>query len=110
VLTGRVSKQELTCESEIKLCLLDNLYLLEFANVHLHLLVDPVYQSRQMERYATNKQNTMISDAISTMQLLFAIFRTSYSLKLSVRSVTSTELLDSTLQSTLLPLLKLCHD
>jgi hypothetical protein len=109
VLTGRVSKQELTCESEIKLCLLDNLYLLEFANVHLHLLVDPVYQSRQMERYATNKQNTMISDAISTMQLLFAIFRTSYSPKVDVRYGIYTTTLDSTFQSTLQLLQRLCH-
>ena len=34
VLTGEVSKQELTCELEIALCLLE-LYLLKFANAHL---------------------------------------------------------------------------
>jgi hypothetical protein len=32
-----VYKQELTCESELALCLLDNLFLLEFVNAH-HLL------------------------------------------------------------------------
>jgi hypothetical protein len=32
-----VYKQELTCESELELCLLDNLFLLEFVN-GLHLL------------------------------------------------------------------------
>jgi hypothetical protein len=32
-----VYKQELTCESELALCLLDNLYLQEFVNAHLPL-------------------------------------------------------------------------
>jgi hypothetical protein len=62
-----VYKQELTCESELVSCLLDNLCLLEFVNAH-HLLprllfVLSVLLSRQMDDPATNTQITMTTDA-----------------------------------------------
>jgi hypothetical protein len=73
--TGEVSKKELTCELEIALCLLDNLYLLEFVNVlplpHL-LLVLSVLQLSQMEHNVTNMQHMTTTDVISITLCFFA--------------------------------------
>jgi hypothetical protein len=71
---------------------------------------DLVWQSRQMEHCAIEQHNTMTSDVIFITQLLFAIFRTSYSPKVDVRYAIYTTPLDSTFQSILQQLQRLCHD
>jgi hypothetical protein len=98
-LIGIDSKQELTCELELALCLLTHLYKQELGNLLQDLAFhkDLVWQSRQMEHCAIKQHSMMTSDAISTMELLFAIFRTTYSPKLGVRYATYTTFTDLTL-------------
>jgi hypothetical protein len=65
-----VYKQELTCESELALCLLDNLFLLELVNaLHLphQLFVQSVLPSRQMACDVINTQTTTTTDATYIM-------------------------------------------
>jgi hypothetical protein len=79
---------------ELALYLLDNLYLLEFANAHLHLphllLVLSVLQLSQMEHNVTNMQHMTTTDVISITLYLFAKSRMRSSKELCAKSATST--------------------